>query len=64
MCRCCLAIPSVCECRYADARICILWLGSSVGNLNPQEALSFFQQVLAICGPRSQVRFGDQGSLW
>ena len=42
-------------CRYPEAHLCILWLGSSVGNLSPDETLGFFKQVLEICGPKSQV---------
>lgn len=35
--------------------LCVLWLGSSVGNLKPHEAVGFFQSVLQSAGPMTQV---------
>lgn len=43
-------------CRHPDKVLCVLWLGSSVGNLDDAEALSFFQDVLKISGARTQVQ--------
>ena len=36
--------------------LCILWLGSSIGNLEPEEALQFFRDMLRIGGKQTQVR--------
>lgn len=36
--------------------LCVLWLGSSVGNLKPHEAVGFFQSVQQSAGPNTQVR--------
>lgn len=35
--------------------LCVLWLGSSVGNLKPHEAVGFFQSVQQSSGPNTQV---------
>jgi len=35
--------------------LCVLWLGSSVGNLKPHEAVGFFQSVQESSGPNTQV---------
>lgn len=35
--------------------LCVLWLGSSVGNLKPHEAVGFFKSVLQSAGPKTQV---------
>ena len=42
-------------CRHPEAMLCVLWLGSSVGNLKPHEAVSFFQSVLESAGHLTQV---------
>lgn len=41
--------------RHPGQVLCILWLGSSVGNLDPSEASDFFKDVLAIGGASTQV---------
>ena len=33
----------------------MLWLGSSIGNLEPEEALQFFRDILRIGGSQTQV---------
>ena len=43
-------------CRHPVAMLCVLWLGSSVGNLKPEEAVDFFQSVQQSAGPNVQVR--------
>ena len=35
--------------------LCVLWLGSSVGNLKPEEAVGFFKSVQESAGPNVQV---------
>ena len=42
-------------CRHPSAMLCVLWLGSSVGNLKPHEAVSFFQSMQQSAGPNVQV---------
>lgn len=44
--------------RHPGKVLCVLWLGSSVGNLDPQEAGAFFKDVLRIGGPSTQVGVG------
>ena len=41
--------------RHPEETLCILWLGSSVGNLDPTETLQFFKDLLRIGGPKTQV---------
>lgn len=43
-------------CRHPDSMLCILWLGSSVGNLQPDEAVHFFRAAQAAAGHKTQVR--------
>ena len=50
-----LAGPGV-PCRHPDQVLCVLWLGSSIGNLEPDEALQFFRDILRIGGSQTQVR--------
>jgi dimethylhistidine N-methyltransferase len=40
---------------HPDAVLCILWLGSSAGNLDPSETVAFFQDMLAVGGPKTEV---------
>ena len=42
-------------CRHPGKVLCLLWLGSSVGNLDPAEASAFFKDVLRIGGASTQV---------
>ena len=42
--------------RHPDEVLCVLWLGSSVGNLTPADTLAFFQDMLRIGGPLTEVR--------
>ena len=42
-------------CRHPEETLCILWLGSSVGNLDPTETLQFFKDLLKIGGPKTEV---------
>ena len=42
-------------CRHPSAMLCVLWLGSSVGNLKPAEAVGFFQSMQASAGANTQV---------
>ena len=42
--------------RHPDKVLCVLWLGSSVGNLTPADTLAFFQDMLRIGGPLTEVR--------
>ena len=48
--------------RHPDKVLCILWLGSSIGNLEPTEALQFFRDMLRIGGRQTQVRM--HGTPW
>jgi uncharacterized SAM-dependent methyltransferase len=41
--------------RYPDENICILWLGSSVGNLSAADAVQFFQDAIAAIGSHCQL---------
>jgi uncharacterized SAM-dependent methyltransferase len=41
--------------RYPDENICILWLGSSVGNLSAADAVQFFQDAIAAIGTHCQL---------
>lgn len=41
--------------RHPTAMLCVLWLGSSVGNLKPHEAVGFFQSVQESSGPNTQI---------
>ncbi|DBA68320.1 TPA: hypothetical protein ACH3X2_013633 [Trebouxia sp. C0005] len=41
--------------RHPTAMLCVLWLGSSVGNLKPHEAVGFFQSVQQSSGPNTQI---------
>ena len=43
--------------------LCILWLGSSVGNLQPDEAVQFFKAAQAAAGHKTQVRLFSNGAL-
>lgn len=42
-------------CRHPTAMLCVLWLGSSVGNLKPHEAVGFFQSMQQSAGAHTQV---------
>jgi hypothetical protein len=42
-------------CRHPEETLCILWLGSSVGNLEPKETLQFFKDMLEVGGPKTEV---------
>ena len=42
--------------------LCILWLGSSVGNLQPDEAVQFFKAAQAAAGHKTQVRLCSRGA--
>ena len=37
--------------------LCVLWLGSSVGNLKPHEAVGFFQSMQTSAGSNTQVLY-------
>lgn len=37
--------------------LCVLWLGSSVGNLKPHEAVGFFQSMQSSAGVNTQVPY-------
>ena len=50
------------RCRHPDKVLCILWLGSSIGNLEPAEALQFFRDMLRIGGKQTQVHMN--GMAW
>ncbi len=41
---------------HPTENLCILWLGSSVGNLTNDGAAQFFRDMLVAAGPNSQVR--------
>jgi hypothetical protein len=41
---------------HPTENLCILWLGSSVGNLTNDGAAQFFKDMLAAAGQKSQVR--------
>lgn len=41
--------------RFPDEMLCILWLGSSVGNLIEEEAVHFFKEVDVASGPKCQM---------
>ena len=41
--------------RHPTAMLCVLWLGSSVGNLKPHEAVGFFQNMQQSAGANIQV---------
>jgi uncharacterized SAM-dependent methyltransferase len=41
--------------RYPDENLCILWLGSSVGNLSRSAAVQFFCDVVGAVGTHCQV---------
>jgi Histidine-specific methyltransferase, SAM-dependent len=45
------------ECRrlFPHQPLCILWLGSSVGNLAPEEAVHFLRSMLEVLGPESRL---------
>jgi uncharacterized SAM-dependent methyltransferase len=45
-----------CRRRFPDQQLVVLWLGSSVGNLNPSEAVQFFRDMTAGAGSNIQVR--------
>ena len=49
-------------CRHPDSMLCILWLGSSVGNLQPDEAVQFFKAAQAAAGHKTQVRLCSSGA--
>ncbi len=53
-----LNAPGVAECRrlFPNQQLVVLWLGSSIGNLNPAEAVQFFQDMTASAGTNIQVR--------
>lgn len=48
----------VAECRrlFPNQQLVVLWLGSSIGNLSPAEAVQFFQDMTASAGTNIQVR--------
>ena len=50
----CVMMVVVCN-RHPGKVLCVLWLGSSVGNLAPPDALEFFKSVLQIGGADTQV---------
>ena len=41
--------------RHPGQVLCVLWLGSSVGNLDPAESSAFFKDILRIGGASTQV---------
>lgn len=41
---------------HPTENLCILWLGSSVGNLTNDGAAQFFRDMLVAAGQKSQVR--------
>ena len=45
------------ECRrlFPNQQLVVLWLGSSIGNLSPAEAVQFFQDMTASAGTNIQV---------
>ena len=47
----------VAECRrlFPDQQLVVLWLGSSIGNLSPAEAVQFFRDMTASAGTNIQV---------
>lgn len=44
-----------CRRRFPGHRLTVLWLGSSVGNLAPQDAVHFFRTMAAGAGSDLQV---------
>lgn len=40
---------------FPSENLCVLWLGSSVGNLSNEEAVKFFEDVDAAAGPNMQM---------
>lgn len=42
-------------CRHPDEVLCVLWLGSSAGNMTPEDSLAFFKEILQISGPDTEV---------
>lgn len=44
-----------CRRRFSNDRLLILWLGSSIGNLPPEDAISFFKSMTAGGGATIQV---------
>lgn len=48
----------VAECRrlFPNQQLVVLWLGSSIGNLSPAEAVQFFRDMTASAGTNIQVR--------
>lgn len=48
-------IKGVHLCRHPSAMLCVLWLGSSVGNLKPDEAVGFFRAMQSSGGDNTQV---------
>jgi uncharacterized SAM-dependent methyltransferase len=47
----------VAECRrlFPNQQLVVLWLGSSIGNLSPTEAVQFFRDMTASAGTNIQV---------
>lgn len=46
-----------CRRRFPNEQLVVLWLGSSVGNLKPAEAVQFFRDMTAGAGSNIQVNF-------
>lgn len=44
-----------CRRRFPGQRLTVLWLGSSVGNLAPEDAVQFFRTMTAGAGSDLQV---------
>lgn len=44
-----------CRRRFPNEQLVVLWLGSSVGNLKPPEAVQFFRDMTAGGGDHIQV---------
>lgn len=44
-----------CRRRFPNEQLVVLWLGSSVGNLKPAEAVQFFRDMTAGAGSNIQV---------
>lgn len=40
---------------YPAANLCIMWLGSSVGNFTDEGAIQFFRDIFAAVGTRCQI---------
>jgi L-histidine N-alpha-methyltransferase len=43
------------RCRHPDATLCLLWLGSSVGNFPQETAAAFLHKLAAAAGGRMQL---------